>query len=51
MNTASTKSNPPFLQLHQLLAMNEREVVIGEAINHITVENPAAYYRKGGLKN
>ena len=37
-----------FLQLHQLLAMNETEVAIGEAIWHITAENSAGYYRKCG---
>ena len=37
-----------FLQLHQLLAMNETEVSIGEAIGHITAENSAGYYRKCG---
>ena len=37
-----------FLQLHQLLAMNETEVAIGEAICRITAENSAGYYRKCG---
>ena len=37
-----------FLQLHQLLAMNETEVAIGEAISHITAENSAGYCRKCG---
>ncbi|KAL9977163.1 hypothetical protein ACROYT_G014541 [Oculina patagonica] len=34
-----------FLQLHQLLAMNETVVAIGEAICHITAENSAGYFR------
>ena len=37
-----------FLQLHQLLAMNETKVAIGEAIFHITAENLAGYYRECG---
>ncbi|KAK2564300.1 hypothetical protein P5673_012555 [Acropora cervicornis] len=37
-----------FLQLHQLLAMNETKVAIGEAICHITAGNSAGCYRKCG---
>ena len=37
-----------FLQLNQVLAMNETEVAIREAISHITVENSAGYFRKCG---
>ncbi|KAM7435727.1 hypothetical protein ABFA07_014385 [Porites harrisoni] len=37
-----------FLQLNQVLAMNETEVAIGEAISHITAENSAGYFRKCG---
>lgn len=37
-----------FLQLHELLAMNEREVAIGEVFSHITIENSAGYCRKCG---
>ena len=35
-----------FLQLHQLLAMNE--TAIGEAICRITAKKSAGYYRKCG---
>ena len=35
--------------MHQLLAMNETEVAIGEAISHLTVENLARYYRNAGI--
>lgn len=37
-----------FLQRHQLLATNETEVAIGEAICNITPENSAGYFRKCG---
>ena len=37
-----------FLQLYQLLTMNETKVAIREAICHITAENSAGYYRKCG---
>ena len=37
-----------FLQLHELLAMNEMKVAIGEAICHIMADNSAGYYRNSG---